>query len=88
MLRTSSRVTLIRGVTAGRLSMNALTPHIRYIPLQLRTLLAAGGGLHNLTGKVKRACRLREKEGVRVAVDIEDDDEKERRKDDEEREAK
>ena len=40
------------------------------IPLQLLTLLAAGGGLHILIGKEKRARQLREKGGGRVPLDI------------------
>ena len=57
LLRTSSSVTLRRGVTGWWLACGVKGPR-RVAPLQLRTLLAAGGGLHSRTGKVKRARRV------------------------------
>lgn len=40
------------------------------IPLQLLTLLAAGGGLQILIGRERRALQLREQDGGRVSLDM------------------
>jgi hypothetical protein len=67
----SSNVTLTSGVTANTsLSKTTTKNNWKDMPLQLLTLLAAGGGLHILIGRETRACQLREKDGGRVPLDM------------------
>ena len=71
---TSSKVTFTSGVTVEASSSKQREKgklgNTMKIPLQLLTLLAAGGGLQILIGRDKSAFQLREKDGGRVPLDM------------------